>query len=120
MNKSAQSVYTAKFITLQKLKEHIHGDQEYVLHADYMRDVDVLQSKLTTLETVARDLVTALRAQMIMRDKLEPTKLIEHLCWRENDEYAAKLADEALVAAQHAMSDTDEAAPRHAERERGE
>ena len=48
---------------------------------------------------VVSKLVEALQAQITMRDMKKPTKLVEELSWRENDEYAAKLADEALKQA---------------------
>lgn len=44
--------------------------------------------------------VNALNAQITMRDTAKPRKLVDALSWRENDEYAAKLADEALKQAE--------------------
>lgn len=53
-------------------------------------------------KAAVRDLATALQAKNIMSQRAKPRKLDEALSWRENDELAQRLTDEALE--QHAAA----------------
>lgn len=57
-----------------------------------------IEKSFDTFKKIARELAEALKAQIQMRDMKKPTKLEEELSWRENDELAAKMGEEALAA----------------------
>lgn len=59
---------------------------------------DAFAVQRDSFKTLAGELAEALKAQIQMRDMKKPTKLEEELSWRENDELAAKMGEEALAA----------------------
>ncbi len=59
---------------------------------------DRLLRREKELMGAVRGLRKALKGQMQMRDTAKPTKLVEHMAWRDNDDLADKWAKEALDA----------------------
>lgn len=70
-----------------------------------LKQVNIIESDLRKqavddvkeLEALCRELVQALKAQIKMRDYARPTKLVEEMSWRENDELANNMAEESLT-----------------------
>ena len=59
-------------------------------------EMTALEKKLASSQLSAKAMREALEAVLVMWHAKPPRKLDEHLCWRDNDEKAQRMADEAL------------------------
>lgn len=78
-------------------KTYSHEGEDAIANAAFI--VTACNAYQKNLEIIA-DLLRALKAQIQMRDTTKPTKLQAALCWRDNDDIANKLAQEAIAKAE--------------------